>query len=112
MDILVEKLEQLGGCVLVQGVRELRNGGRHLETLAKDDFLTLEANVFGPLDEAGQVGLGTNVLTCTPINDATHQRRDERHTNTKVTGPGLEEGVFRGLDSFVGRARCGGGFLA
>ena len=63
LDILVEKLEQLGSRVLVQGVGELRNGGRHLETLTKDDFLPLKTNVFGPLDEAGQVGLGTNVLT-------------------------------------------------
>lgn len=62
IDILVEKLEQLGGRVLVQSVRELCNGGRHLETLVKDDLLALETNVFGPLDETGQVGLGTDVL--------------------------------------------------
>ena len=63
MNILVKKLEQLGGRVLVQSVGELCNGRRDLETLAEDDLLTLKTDVFGPLDEAGQVGLGTNILT-------------------------------------------------
>jgi hypothetical protein len=43
-------------------MRELGNGGGNLETLVEDDLLALKADVFGPLDEAGQVGLGTDVL--------------------------------------------------
>lgn len=46
------------------------------------------------------------------VNDPRHHSKHEQHTDTKVAGPGLEERVFRGLDSLVGRARCGGGFLA
>lgn len=93
-------------------MRELRDGRRHLETLAKDNFLTLETNVFGPLDEAGQVGLGTNVLTCNADVKDPVIKTCWRHTDAKVTGPGLEQRVFSGLGSLAGRARCGSGFLA
>lgn len=60
--VFVKELEQLSGGVLVQSVRELSNGGGDLETLVEDDLLTLKADVFGPLDKAGQVGLGADVL--------------------------------------------------
>ena len=60
--VLVEELEELSGGVLVQSVRELGNGGGDFETLVEDDLLALKADVFGPLDEAGQVGLGADVL--------------------------------------------------
>ena len=53
--VSVKEFEQLGGGVFVECVRELGNGGWDLETLMEDDFLTLETNVFRPLDEAGQV---------------------------------------------------------
>lgn len=38
------------------------DGGGDLETLAEDDLLALKTNVFGPLDETGQVSFGTDVL--------------------------------------------------
>ena len=60
---LVEELEQLRRSVLVEGVRELRDGGGNLQALVQDDLLALEADVLGPLDEAGEVGGGLNVLT-------------------------------------------------
>ena len=50
--ILVGKLEELSGSVLVEGVRELGDRGRDFQALVEDDFLTLKANVLGPLDEA------------------------------------------------------------
>ena len=61
--VLVEKLEQLSSSVLVKGVRELGDGRGNLQALVEDDLLTLEADVFGPLDEAGQVTLGGDVAT-------------------------------------------------
>lgn len=61
--VLIQQLEELSSSVLVQGVRELGNGRGNLETLVQDDLLALEANIFGPLDEASQVGLGLNILT-------------------------------------------------
>jgi len=60
--VLVKELEELSGGVLVQSVRELGNGGGDFETLVEDDLLALKADVFGPLDEAGQIGLGADVL--------------------------------------------------
>jgi len=65
--ILVQKLEGLGSSVAVEGVGELRNGGRDLETDVQDLLLALKADVFGPLDETGQVALGLDVLADTEV---------------------------------------------
>jgi hypothetical protein len=78
--VFVQKLEKLGSSVLVEGVGELSNGGGNLETLVEDDLLALKTNIFRPLDEAGQVFLGLNILT-----------------NTKVLGAGLKERVLGNL---------------
>lgn len=40
----------------------MRDGRRDLETLAEDNLLALEADIFGPLDEAGEILLGLDVL--------------------------------------------------
>ena len=61
-DILVEELEQLSSGVLVESVLKLSDRGWDLETLAQDDLLPLKADVTGPLDEAGQIPDGVNVL--------------------------------------------------
>ena len=61
--VLVQEREQLGSSVLVEGVGELSNGRGDLETLVEDNLLALKANIFGPLDEASQVGLGLDILT-------------------------------------------------
>ena len=50
--ILVSKLEELSGSILVERVRELGDCGRHFQALVEDDLLTLEANILGPFDEA------------------------------------------------------------
>lgn len=92
--VLVKELEELGSCVLVEGVRELRNGGGNLQTLVKDNLLALEANVLGPLDEASQISLRADVLAY-----------------TKVFGSGLEERVFLGLCLLAGAKRSGGGLF-
>ena len=61
--VLVEELEELGRGVLVKSVRELSNGGGDLETLVKDDLLTLETDILRPFDEASQIGLRLDALT-------------------------------------------------
>lgn len=61
--VLVHQLEQLGGSVLVEGVTELSDGRGDLESLVKDDLLSLESDIFGPLDESGEVLLGGDVTT-------------------------------------------------
>jgi hypothetical protein len=60
--VLVQELEQLGSGVLVESVVELSDRRRDLEALVENDLLALEADIFRPLDEAGKVGLGANVL--------------------------------------------------
>lgn len=60
--VLVQELEQLSSSVLVESVGELSNCGRDLEALVEDDLLALEANVFGPFDEASEISLGADVL--------------------------------------------------
>lgn len=35
--------------------------GRHLESLKKNSLLTLDANIFRPPDEAGEISLWLNV---------------------------------------------------
>jgi hypothetical protein len=49
--------------VLVEGLGELVESGRNLKSLKKNSLLTLDANVFGPLDEATEISLGLNVST-------------------------------------------------
>ena len=63
-DTLVQELEKLGRGVLVESVRELSDGRGNLEALAEDDLLALKANILGPLDKAGEVLDGLDVLAC------------------------------------------------
>lgn len=65
--VLVEELEGLGSGVAVQGVLELSNSWGNLQAQVQDLLLALEADVFGPLDEAGQVALGLDVLADTEV---------------------------------------------
>ena len=60
--VLVQKTEQLGGCLSVKGLVELVDGRRHLQTLQKSSLLALETHVLGPSHKAGQVTLGLDVL--------------------------------------------------
>ena len=62
--VLVEETEELGGRVLVENLGELGDGGRDLQALVEDDLLALEADVFGPLDEAGEVRRGLDGHAC------------------------------------------------
>ena len=60
--VLVEELEGLGSGVAVQGVLELSNGRRDLETEVQDLLLALKTDILGPLDETAEVALGLDVL--------------------------------------------------
>ena len=62
--IFIGKLEELSGSILVESVRELGDRGRDFQALVEDDLLTLQANVLGPLDEASQILLRLDILTC------------------------------------------------
>jgi hypothetical protein len=73
----VEELEEEGGRVLIKGAGELVDDGRDLQSLHQNSALTLDANISGPLDEAGQVTLGEDITA-----------------NAKVLGALLEQGVL------------------
>ena len=49
--------------VLVNSLGELVDSGWDLEALEKNALLSLDANVFGPFDEAGKVADGLDVTT-------------------------------------------------
>lgn len=76
--VLVEKLEGLGSGVAVEDVLELGERRRNLQTQLKDLLLALKTDVLGPLDHAGDIALGLDVLA-----------------NTEVTGALLEERVLQ-----------------
>lgn len=76
--VFVEKLESLGGGVLVENVLELGQRGRDLQADLEDLLLALEADVLGPLDHARDIALGLDVLA-----------------DTEVAGALLEEGVLQ-----------------
>ena len=63
--------------VLIDGLRELVECGGNLQSLKKNSLLTLDANVFWPLDEASEISLGLDVAT-----------------NSKVTSILLEQGAL------------------
>jgi len=92
--VLVEELEELGRGVLVESVGELSDGGGNLEALVQDDLLALEADIFGPLDEAGEVTDGLDVLA-----------------NAEVFGGGLEERVLLGLGGLASTEGGSSGLL-
>jgi hypothetical protein len=64
-------------------VRELGNGGWDLETLVQNDLLPLEADVFGPFDETGEVSLGSDILAWVQAEFQEFQGRDD-DTNAPI----------------------------
>jgi len=89
--VLVDQLEQLGGSVLVQDLGELVQSWGNLETLVQDLALTLEANVFRPLDIAREILDRLDILT-----------------NAKVLGGLLDQRVEGSLGSGLLAVRRGG----
>ena len=49
--------------VLVNGLRELIDGGRNLEALEKNALLSLNTDVLGPFDKTGEVADWLDVTT-------------------------------------------------
>ena len=56
----------LNSCVAVFLSRVCENWAMAGGTLVQNDLLPLEADVFGPFDETGEVSLGSDVLACGP----------------------------------------------
>lgn len=73
--VLVEELEGLSGGVAVKGVGELGDRRGDLEAHVQDLLLALKTDVFGPLDEAGEVALGLDILADTEVTAARLEER-------------------------------------
>lgn len=54
--------------VLLKGLAELVDLGRHLQSLHEDSLLSLDANVARPFDEAGEVTLGLDVTSKSEVS--------------------------------------------
>ena len=61
--------------VLIDGLRELVECGGNLESLKKNSLLTLDADVLGPLDEAGEISLGLDVTTDSKVTSILLEER-------------------------------------
>jgi hypothetical protein len=65
--VLGEELEGLGSGVAVQSGLELSDGRRNLQAHVQDLLLALKTDILGPLDEAGEVATGLDVLADTEV---------------------------------------------
>jgi len=103
--VLVEETEELSGSVLVEDVSELSDRGRSFETLVEDNLLSLETNVLRPLDEAGQVGSGSDGLSDT---ESLRLGLEER-VGGLLRGLGLAGGLgdFLGGGLYIVKTRTG-----
>lgn len=92
--VLVEELEGLRSGVAVQSVLELGDRRRHLEAHVQNLLLALQAHILRPLDEAGQVALGLDVLA-----------------DAEVAGTSLGQGVLMLLASCCLRGNVSAAYL-
>lgn len=127
--VLVEQLEEVGGGVLVKSVGELSDRGGDLQALVKDNLLSLETDVLGPLDEAREVTRRLDVLAYMLQRKCEHRcrchvsdmipypgqrqcRESSLLTDTEVTGALLKERVLGGLGSLALGVRGSGRLLS
>ena len=66
--VLAQELQQVSRVVLVEGLGELVDLRRHLESLEEHSFLSLESNVSGPSHESGQISLGLDITTNSEVS--------------------------------------------
>jgi len=61
--VLIGELEELGSSLSIKSLVELVDCWWHLQTTLKDNMLSLEPDVFWPLNKVSQVTLGLDILT-------------------------------------------------
>ena len=83
--------------ILVDGRGELVDGWWDLESLHKDALLSLNADVLGPLDEAGQVARGLDVTTDTEVLGGLLEERALRVDSLRVADNDLSLSSFLNL---------------
>ena len=73
--VLVEELKSLGSGVAVEDVLELSKRRRDLQAELEDLLLSLKADVLGPLNHAGDISLGLEVLADTEVSGSLLEER-------------------------------------
>jgi len=61
--------------VLIEGSAELGNARGNLDSVEEDSFLSLEDDVFGPLDEPSEVASGQNAVADSEVARAFLEER-------------------------------------
>lgn len=91
-------------CLAVQGLRELVDGRGHLQALVEDRPLPLQPDVARPLDKAGEVPLGLDVLPCGGKGGSERGPRPENpaaRPRPRPRGPGAR--AHAPMPKFLGR---------
>jgi len=68
--VFAEQFKELACLVLINGVTELSDGGRHLQSLHQNSLLPLDSDVSWPFDETGEVSLWLNVTSESEVSDS------------------------------------------
>merc|ERR1719385_15650 len=92
--VLVEKLEQVGGCLLVEGLSELVDWGWDLQPGLEDSLLPLKTDVLGPFNEVCKIPLWLDILS-----------------DAKRPWPLFEKWVGHTLDLWLLHSQRSGGYL-
>ena len=66
--VLLEELGKGSKGVLVNGLGELTDGGRGLESQHHDSLLSLDSDVLGPSDESGEVLHGLDISSDSEVS--------------------------------------------
>ena len=87
---------------------ELGDGRGDLEALVEDNLLALKADVFRPLDEASQVGLGLDVLAFIQIKLMFEERRRSGSPIPKFLGRASKRGFLVFLPVLLAKGAAAG----
>jgi hypothetical protein len=89
------------GSVFIEGVRELCNCWRHFRTIRENDFLSLEANIFGPLNETREILFRLDAMAFNDLVTHTSQIDDEAVPMEKYLARASNKGFFTRLEGLL-----------
>jgi len=96
-----EQFKELVRLVLVNGVSELIDGGRHLQSLHQDSLLPLDSDVPWPFDETGEVSLWLNVTSESEVLGSFLEERSLTNVITASWGTSLGLNDLLSLSCFL-----------
>jgi len=107
--VFIQKFEELHCIVLVEGVGELGECRRDLETFFEDFLLSLQTDVLRPLDVAGHVLIWLYIAACFPHRVSFFLGLSLGDTDSKIFRTLFDErilGLFGGLAARGERGGC------